>query len=309
MIDHKVRLFIILGPTAAGKNQIAISIASGLNAEIISVDSMKVYRGLDISTAKPKSTPKIKYHLINIIDPGESFNLARFVEYCDQAIQQIVARGKQPLLVCGTPLYLKGLLSGIFKGPVAHEELRTKLRIIAQEKGNDFLHKKLQKVDPAKAAQIHHNDLRRIIRALEVYQTTRQPLSTLQIQFNQRRPEYESVMIGLKRERTDLRQRIEKRVERMFAAGLVEETQRLLKLNPPVSKQVEQAVGYKEVVRYLHKDISLEEAKALVRSNTWTLARRQMNWFNRFPETNWFDIGPEDTAHRVAEQIKGLFPK
>ncbi|MFC1524851.1 tRNA (adenosine(37)-N6)-dimethylallyltransferase MiaA [Planctomycetota bacterium] len=309
MVNSKVRLFIIIAPTASGKNQVAISIAPGLNAEIISIDSMKVYRGLDISTAKPKTIPDVKYHLIDVVDPWESFNLARFVEYCDQAIRQIVARGKQPLLVCGTPLYLKGLLSGVFKGPVVQEELRTQLKTIAQEKGNDFLHKKLQKVDPAKASQIHPNDLRRIIRALEVYQTTRQPLSTLQTQFNQRRPEYEPVMIGLKRERTDLRKRIEERVERMFAAGLVEETQRLLKINPPVSKQVQQAVGYKEVVRYLHKDISLEEAKALVRSNTWTLARRQMNWFKRFPETNWFDIGSEDTAHHVAKRIKGLFPK
>jgi len=301
-------LLFLIGPTASGKNAVACRIASYLSAEIISVDSMKIYRGMDIGTAKPSSAHlrKYHYHLIDIIEPSESYNVARFIRDCEIAINDITRRGHRVLLVGGTPLYIKGLLKGIFQGPTADSGLRERLKIIAREKGTGFLHKELSRVDPQKAAQIHPNDEKRLIRALEVYEVTRQPISRFQTQFGDTKTDYQTIMVGLERPRADLYQLIDQRLDEMFEKGLAEETQKLLQ-RYQLSPTAGQAIGYKEVSQYLRGEITLARAKELVKHRTHNLARKQMTWFRSFPDIDWVRIKPDDTIDEIAKTVLAKF--
>ncbi|MEW6026186.1 MAG: tRNA (adenosine(37)-N6)-dimethylallyltransferase MiaA [Planctomycetota bacterium] len=311
-------LRIIIGQTASGKNALAFQIASRNDYEIISVDSMKIYRGMDIGTSKAKRSPsgtsevpsndgtcqkEVKYHLIDIVNPWESYNVAQFVSDCDKAIADIAERGRKPLLVCGTPLYLKALLYGIFGDLGSNSEIRAELESIAYEKGLSSLYEQLVKVDPDKAAKIHSNDRKRIIRALEVYRLTGQPISALQTHFGSSELRYPVRMAGLRWKSEDLYKRIDERVERMFQSGLVEEVRGLKDLG----KQAREAIGYKEVIEYLNGKITLDEAKEQVKKGTRYLARKQMTWFRRFPGIKWIDCRPGDTADKMYKPaIKAL---
>ena len=303
------QLFFIIGPTASGKNAVARAIAPRLDAEIISLDSMKVYRHLDIGTAKPvlDSSSPIKYHLIDLVEPWESFNLARFIQECEKAIQEITSRNKYPLLVVGTPLYLKGLLEGVFKGPGRDESIRTKLKLMAQGQGTPFLYDELKKIDPVKASQLHPNDLRRISRALEVYLLTGRPISALQTQSGTKRTDYQTVLVGLRREPADLAQRIDQRVAKMFKSGLIEETRQLLNSRPSPTPEVLQAIGYQEITRYLKGELILEETKKLVKQRTRHLVKHQMTWFRRFPEIQWLEIRPVESPQEIAVRMLEIF--
>lgn len=314
-----IPLLCLLGPTASGKNAVACRIASSLSKlltrkiEIISVDSMKIYRGMDIGTAKPTRELRqmYRYHLIDIIEPSESYNVARFIKDATNAIEDITRRAHQAFLVGGTPLYFKGLFKGIFQGPGTDSNLRERLRSIAEEKGSAWLHQELTRVDPQKAAHIHPHDQKRLIRALEVYEITRQPISYFQTQWNSQGLSsalsgYQLIVVGLERSRADLYQLIDQRVEEMFAQGLVEETEKLIQTYQ-LSSTAQQAIGYKEVIHYLTGKLTLEEAKERIKYRTHNLARKQMSWFRRFPEIHWVKIKPTDTLDQIAELVLELF--
>jgi len=308
-------LKILIGQTASGKSALSSRIASHGDYEIISVDSMKIYRGMDIGTSKPSSEQRqrIKYHLIDIVNPWDMYNVAQFVSDCDRAIADIIKRGKKPLLICGTPLYLKALLYGIFSGSGSDSQVRAELERIASEKGIPFLYEQLIKIDPDKAGKIHPsparsgwvypNDRKRIIRALEVYQLTGKPISSLQTHFSKNELRYPVTMVGLKWEPKELYIRINERVDRMFAAGLVEEVKGLVDSGKGFSRQARAAIGYKEVIRHLNGEIRLEAAKEEVKKGTRYLARKQMTWFRRFPDIKWIECRTGDDAERMYQSM------
>lgn len=286
-------LFVIVGPTAGGKSSAAVPVARKLGAEIVSLDSMLLYRGMDIGTDKP-ATGGVPHWLIDLLDPQERFDLRRYIEQADAAIADITARGRRVLVVGGTGLYLQGLLKGVFEGVARDPELRARLADAEPE----VLHARLREVDPDAAARIHRNDRRRIVRALEVHAATGRPLSALQTQF-EGPDRYPAVLAGLAWPRRALKQRVRARVAAMFEAGLVEEVAGL-ELGPTAA----QAVGYKEVLGALSGDYDLDEARRLIERNTMRLARRQATWFKRFP-IRWVDGAAPDVVERLLAIYRG----
>ena len=271
-------LFVLVGPTASGKTSAARALAPGLDAEIVSLDSMLLYRGMDIGTDKPRDLGGVPHHLIDCLDPTARVDVRQYIEWADRAIADIHSRGKRALVAGGTALYLMGLLKGVFEGAPRDPELRE--RLAAEDLA--VLHARLAEVDPETAARVHQNDRRRILRALEVFETTGQRLSVLQTQFDG--PDrYPAILAGIDVPRHVLRERIRTRVARMFDDGLVEEVRGLT-----LGETASQAVGYKEVLAALRGDHDMAEARRLVERNTVRLARRQATWFKRFP-IRWVD--------------------
>jgi tRNA dimethylallyltransferase len=288
---------VLTGPTGSGKTRLALDLAERLGAEIVSMDSMALYRGMDIGTAKP--TPderrRVPHHLIDVLDPWESASVAWWLEQAAEACRDIEARGKRPLFVGGTPLYLKALMFGLFDGPPADEELRARLTREAEAAGPAALHARLAHVDPVSAARLHPNDLRRVVRALEVWELTGKPLSGFQQQW----PTAEALsqahglqpvgftqhpVFWLDLPREALYDRINRRVEAMFVAGLVEEVRALRALPQPVSREAAQALGYKEVFAHLDGRATLAQTVTEVQTRSRHFARRQLNWFRHLPE-------------------------
>lgn len=297
--------WFLTGPTAAGKTGVGIELALRLGAEIISLDSMALYRGMEIGTAKP--TPEqqriVPHHLIDVVDPHEEYSLARYVDEATRCIEQIKGRGREVLFVGGTPLYLKGLLRGIFQGPAADWELRKELRQEILSHGAEALHGRLAQVDPAAAERIHPNDARRIIRALEVYEKTGQPISELQQQFDRPSEPACSRVFVLDWPREELHRRIGRRVEIMFQQGLVEEVRGLLAGAEPLSRTARKAVGYREVIEHLTGEHDLDETIELVGRHTRQLAKRQGTWFRSLAECRFVPMDGRFEASDVAEGI------
>jgi tRNA dimethylallyltransferase len=264
------RPIFILGQTASGKHAAAEAVAERLGAQLISIDSMKVYRGMDIGTAKPKSP----HRLVDICDPSESYNAGRFVRDARKCLEEC----PRPLFVGGTALYYKTLAYGIFEGPEADPALRQELVAIGAPK----LHEELQKVDPKAASKIHPNDLKRLVRAVEVYRKTGEPISSKHTHFDARAT-LEADVFGFRRE--DIKARIAERTKRMLGAGLVDEVRGLLAR--PWSKEGRLAVGYREVLDHLNGECDAAEMERLINRNTNNLARHQVMWFKRFPEVTW----------------------
>lgn len=299
--------WFLTGPTAAGKSAVGIELARRIGAEIVSLDSMALYRGMDIGTAKPTVAEQqsVPHHLIDVIDPDEEYSLARYVEVACECAAEVARRGRQVLFVGGTPLYLKGLLRGIFQGPPADWELRRRLAAQTQQHGNQWLHQHLAQVDPASAARLHPNDARRLIRALEVYEKTGQPISTLQRQFGIGRPAADCHVFVLDWPKAVLDTRINRRVEAMFTAGLVEEVRQLLDKPQPLSHTARQAVGYREVIEHLEGRYSLTQTVELVQQHTRQLAKRQNTWFRSLSECRFVPMSEQVVPAEVAEQIAG----
>lgn len=301
-----VNLYILTGQTASGKSAVAHELAKRAGTEIISVDSMKIYRGMDIGTAKPsrEARTEVHYHLIDVVEPGKDFSAARFVELADGAIAEIHSRGLPVLLEGGTPLYLKALTEGMFSGPERDPVLRAALKERAALEGPEALHKELAQVDQKAASRICENDTRRIIRALEVYKKTGKTISEMQTQFGGKRPEYSRRIVALRREREELRERIERRIERMFEEGLVEEVKVLAQKS--LGKTASQAIGYLEAARYVAGVLTFEEAKEEMRRRTWQLARRQMTWLKSFPDIVFHDVAPGEETEQTADAVEGI---
>lgn len=270
------RPIVILGQTASGKHAAAEAVADRLDRQLVSVDSMKVYRGMDVGTAKPVRP----YRLVNICDPSESYNAGRFVRDARKCLEDC----PRPLFVGGTALYYKTLAYGLFEGPEADPALREELVAIGAPK----LHEELQRIDPQAASKIHPNDLKRLVRAVEVFRKTGEPISSRHTHFAGSRT-LEADVFGFRRE--DIKERIAARTARMLRAGLVEEVRRLLQ--HPWGMEGRRAVGYREVIGFLGGEYDSAELERLINRNTNTLARHQMMWFKRFPEVTWVQDADE----------------
>ncbi len=298
----------VVGPTASGKTAVGVELARRIGAEIISLDSMAVYRGMDIGTAKPTPEERqlVQHHLVDMIEPVAEFSVAQYLQAAHQAVGDIRNRGKAALFVGGTPLYLKALLRGLFVGPAADWALRQRLEAEVKAHGSEYLHRRLAEVDPQTAARLHPRDARRIIRALEVFLKVGRPISELQQQFDRENPPENCQVFVLVRSREDLRQRIRVRVTSMMREGLVEEVARLLERFGTLGKTARQAVGYREVLDYLEGRCSLEDLPELIVRHTWQLARRQMMWFRSLRECRFVPVGPEEQPALIAERIINL---
>jgi tRNA dimethylallyltransferase len=307
-MNTKDYMILITGITASGKGRLAFELAKEADSEIISIDSMKVYRRMDIGTAKPpkEALKCVNYHLLDVVEPSEAFSVGAFVELAYQAIKKIRQRQKRVIAVGGTALYIKALLYGLFEGPGADEKIRSELRAKAENEGLEKLYRELLKVDPAAAERISPNDLRRIVRALEIYQITGRPISQMQKQFEAGKTVHDWTIIGLRREKNVENSRINARVKKMIEAGLIDEVKALLAEEKPLSKQAECAIGYAEIIEHLRDKTTLEEAIEQIKKNTRRLAKHQRTWFKRFRNINWLDIKPEEPAGEIFKRTKKL---
>lgn len=301
-------LYVLLAPTAGGKKAVLSYLAPRLEAEIVSFDSMKIYRGMDLGTAKPSpdEIKKYHYHLINIIRPSESYDVARFVTDAGQVIKNIQRRRKKVLCSVGTPLYFRCLLYGIFAGPARDESVRQKL----ERERTEILYRRLKDLDPKGAQALHPNDRKRIIRALEVHQLTGKPISEYHTHYERGQPKtpprYPVRLVGLRWKKEDLYKRIDQRLDEMFKQGLVEEV-RVLWGKKLLGEQALKGIGYSEVVRFIKNEITLPEARELTRRRTRALAKKQMTWFRSFPDVHWVDVSHEATRPEVGERILEFF--
>jgi len=291
-------LLCILGPTAVGKTELALRVATRIGGEIVSVDSRQIYRQMDIGTAKPtcEQLKIVPHHLINCVAPDEPFSAADYRERADEAIRQIRQRGNMPMLVGGSGLYFRAVVDGLFDGPDADPALRLRLRQEAERSGIQQLYDKLEAIDPEAAEKIHPNDLMRIIRALEVYEKSGKRISELRQQWKSGKPRYEFAAFGLNRPRNELYERIETRVDQMMTAGLLDEARSLSKYSRDLRAM--NCLGYKELFAFLDGQCDLDEAVQLIKRNTRRYAKRQLTWFRKDERIKWIDLStcssPED---------------
>ena len=296
------KVIILLGPTGVGKTGASILLAQALQTEIISADSMQIYRHMDIGTAKPskEEMSAVKHHMIDIVEPSETFSTGKYVERVVPVIEGLHARGKIPLIVGGTGLYIKAMTRGMFSGPSADGSLREEL--LRREEGDKgSLFASLQKLDPDAAARVMPSDTRRIIRALEVRLKTNTGITELQKDLTRPLP-YEFIRIGLTRERKELYGLIEKRADSMLEQGLVAEVKKLLRINP--GKTAMQAIGYKEIALSLNGEISLGEAARMIKKRSKNYAKRQYTWFRQEKDINWLDVSGLFQHEKIYEPIE-----
>ncbi len=299
------KIVILTGPTATGKTELSIELAKRINGEIISADSMMVYKYMDIGTAKPsiEERQKIKHYLIDVVYPNEKFSAKDFIELADRAIEKITEKGKVPIVVGGTWLYIDTLLYGISDAPEGDWELREKLYRIDTEK----LYRELLKVDPEYAEKIHPNDKKRIIRALEVFLKTGKPFSFFQKEHSFKEKRYEFVGFCLTRDREEIMDRIENRVNKMIETGLIEETKRLIDMGYENSITSMQAIGYKELIPYIKGLISLDEAVKQIVKNTKSFAKRQIRKFRKKDELISINLSyykNEEALSKIIEKVE-----
>lgn len=294
---------LLSGPTAVGKSEVALLLAERLGGEIISVDSMQVYRGLDLGTAKPSPDERrrVPHHLLDVVELTEPFDAARFLALAQAATKDIEARGGLPILCGGTGLYFKAFLEGLGEAPPGDPKLREELERVPLA---DLL-RELAEHDPATFERIDRQNPRRVMRALEVIRLTGRPFSPPQTgsQSTIHHPRSTPVF-ALSRRRDDLRPRIEARVGEMFARGLVRETEHLLQCGLAQNLTAMQAIGYRQVVEHLHGERSLPETIALVKQKTWQFARRQMTWLRHQLPVEWIEVQPEETAANIAQRLE-----
>lgn len=297
------KLAAIVGPTAVGKTRIAIEVAKRLNAEIISCDSMQIYRGLNIGTAKatPEEQNGIVHHLIDVVEPDEDYSVARFQEQVKSIIQELNQKQRLPLLVGGTGLYYQALVDDYTFYPLeSHQKIRRQWNNLIKEKGLDYAYNYLQSIDPSYAATISPNDQKRIVRAIEVYQLTGQPFSALQTKSQHA---YNLAVVGLDLEREQLYHRINLRVEQMLAGGLIKEVTLLRDKGYNLNHNSMQALGYKEVFSYLEGFLNEEEMIDQIKRETRRYAKRQLTWFRKDPRIHWINPGEYSNETMLLENI------
>jgi tRNA dimethylallyltransferase len=300
-------LVVIIGPTASGKTALSLHVAEQLQGKIISCDSVAVYRELEIGTAKPSKQERrrVAHHLIDIADPQELVTAGDYSRLARQAIAEVGSRGHLPIVVGGSGLYLRALLEGLFPGPPRSEELRIRLRERAAERGSDYLHKLLRRIDPAAAQTIHANDVPKVVRALEVSLSARAPMTDLWQQGRDALQGFRILRIGLNPDREALYARINQRAREMFSAGLLEETRMLMDRYGPAIWPLN-SLGYKQAMQHLNGELSLEQAIIAAQQGHRNYAKRQMTWFRREPEVHWVaEFGSDAKAqNKVLELIK-----
>lgn len=303
----KPKVLVITGPTASGKSALALQLAQQMNGEIICADSLTVYQGLDIGSAKPTPEERslVAHHLLDIRSPHEPFTAADFRIAATEAIRDITARGRLPILAGGTGLYLRTLLSGLTNAPGEHPQLREQLKQRAAQEGNAALLAELALVDPETAVRLHPNNLIRVIRALEVYHATGIPLSRFHAEHGFADRPFEALQFCLDLERTYLYQRIDQRVDMMIATGLLDEVRNLLAAGISADSKPLQAIGYKEVVAFLHGEFDQTEMTRLIKRNTRHFAKRQLTWFRGEAELQW--VAYPENSDTIQTVVKTFF--
>ena len=309
------KVIVIVGPTASGKTALAIRVAKEFNGEIISADSMQIYKKMDIGTAKPdeKEMDGIKHYLIDEVKIGEDFSVVKFKSLALGYIKEIIEKGKMPIIVGGTGLYINSLVYNIeFSESIVDWEYRKYLEQEALEKGNQFLHHMLIAIDGEAAKRIHSNDIKRTIRALEVFKTTGKTISQSIERSRLATSEYNFFILGLTMDRKTLYDRINFRVDKMMDDGLLEEVKQLFMDGLEERKIPMQAIGYKEIIKYLKRDCELSEAVEVIKMETRRFAKRQLTWFNRLENVNWVQLhntSSEEILKNIQDFIesKGIF--
>jgi tRNA dimethylallyltransferase len=297
--------WFLAGPTAAGKTAAGLELADSLGAEIVALDSMTLYRGMDIGTAKPGpiERSRIPHHLLDVLDPHQEYSLVEYVAAAARVCREITERGRVPLFVGGAGLYLRGILRGVFEGPSADWNIRRRWEEFAAREGAESLRARLAEVDPPLADRLHFRDTRRIIRGLEVFELTGKPLSEQQQQPplpDELRPRH---VYWIEPPRDWLRRKIDQRVLEMFDRGLVAEVEHLRQCERPLSRTAQQGLGYKEVLEYLAGERSLDDTVTSIQSRTRQFAKRQHTWFRNLVECMPIDISADEPPEAVARRI------
>ncbi len=301
------KVLVILGPTATGKTSVSICLARQIGGEIISADSMQVYRYMDIGTAKASEEERmgVRHYLIDEVDPDQDFSVAKFQSLALKYIEEVFSRGKIPIVVGGTGLYINSLVQGYDFADIApNNRFRERLRRLAEKKGNSYLHAILKKVDPVSAEKIHENNLKRVIRALEFYKHAKKPISQEQGRLDSGNGEYSYILIGLTMDRKKLYERINRRVDLMVEKGLEDEVRRLLDMGYGRELVSMQGLGYKEMAAYLRGEATSHEAVNLIKRNTRRYAKRQVTWFKRLKDVCWIDVEAFRNKLEIVENIK-----
>lgn len=307
VLNSKQKVVVIIGPTAVGKTKLSIELAKKYNGEIISGDSMQIYKGMDIGTAKiqPDEMGGIRHHLIDIKNPDESFSVAEFQELVREIMNEVTARGKLPFIVGGTGLYIQSVLNDYQFGEIQTDpSFRKQLEERANLEGNGKIHQLLKEVDPESAERIHANNVRRVIRALEVYHCTGKKITELQ----QNTPTeflYDTALIGLTMDRDLLYERINKRVDIMMNQGLLQEVDSLYKMGYKDCQSI-QAIGYKELYEYFNGRVTLEQAIETLKQNSRRYAKRQLTWFRNKMDVEWFDMTQSLEIHGFEKKLKEI---
>ena len=301
-------LVVILGPTAVGKSRVGIEIAKRLDTDILTADSRQVYRGMNVGTDKPPPADRqgIAHHLIDLVEPDEPFNAGLFRSHAAERIEASYHRSRLPLVVGGTGLYLRILLQGLCEAPPSDPSLRAQLCAEAREQGQERLYARLAAIDPVGAAKLHAHDTSKIIRALEVHTLSGVPLSSFQAGHGFADRPYSALVIGLNREREDLYRRIEERIDRQLANGLVDETRHLLDQGYRRDAPSMTGLGYRHVSAFLAGELERGEMIRLFKRDTRRFAKRQLTWFRREPGTNWLMIGQSESLEQTVGRAMQL---
>jgi tRNA dimethylallyltransferase len=295
-------LVVILGPTASGKTSLALALARKFDAEIVNCDSVAMYRGFEIGTAKPTKSERaeVPHHLVDCVDPQDEVSAGKYARQARQIVREISARGRLPIVCGGTGLYLRALLEGLFAGPQRSEDLRDRLRKRANERGPGYLHRMLRRLDPASAGRIHTNDIPKVIRAIEVSLASRQPMTELWQQGRELLTGFRILRLGLNPEREALYTRINRRAEQMFERGLIAETEALLAKYGPHAWPLS-SLGYRQATQVLRGELDRESALKAAQQAHRNYAKRQMTWFRREPDVQWMaGFGDEVSVQLMA---------
>jgi len=310
---QKHKLIVILGPTAVGKTDLSIALAKHLDTEILSGDSMLVYRGFDIGSAKPsrEEMKGVPHHLIDIREPWECYSTVDFQKEASRVVEEVNEKGKIPILAGGTGLYVKSLLEGyLFSQRGGNEEYRQHMETLLRERGKEYIHGFLAEIDPETASRLHVNDTRRIIRALEVADSGKERISRRRSWEEDGTLAYDAYVVGLRRDRKNLYDRINARVDAMVSAGLFDEVKGLLSRGITEDMQGMKGIGYKETVMFLKGEITREEAVEKIKISTRHFAKRQMTWYRKMPYIHWYDVDDvpgEKLLSSVEADVEGYF--
>ena len=304
------KIICVAGPTGSGKTSFAVALAKEYNGEIISADSMQIYKDMNIGTAKPDidEMEGIPHHIMSIISPFEEFSVKDFVDLAKIKIDEILSKGKIPIVVGGTGLYINSLIDNVdFKESKGDEDLRKELLEISKEKGTEFLHNMLKEIDYDSYLRIHKNNVKRVIRAIEIYKTTGITM-TEQIKMSKKIPSpYNTVYVGLNTDREIIYSRINKRVDNMIEKGLIEEVKKLYKSGLSLKYKSAQAIGYKEIIMYLEGNITKDEAIELIKKESRNYAKRQLTWFRKDERIKWIDISKYNTIKLQLDYFKNIY--
>jgi len=307
MQTDKPKVIALMGPTAVGKTGLVMQLAKDLGGEIVNADSMQIYRFMDIGTAKPTVAERaeVVHHLLDIVDPDQDFDASLYSQLARETIKKLVGEGKVAIAVGGTGLYLKALFHGLFPSAHSDQVIRQRLSREGEKDGGVKLYKRLKKIDPSTAARLHPNDLFRVIRALEVWECTGKPMSVLQKEHGFRENPFFTLKIGLKLPRSQLYERINRRVEEMMELGLVNEVRELLNRGYGVHLKSMQALGYRHMVQHLINGMKIAEAVRTMKRDTRHYAKRQMTWFGGDQEIKWFHPQEMERIARLAREFMG----